>query len=142
MRGSSILLGRNDPPARTGLAHLYAMIRSSASRFRSGEAGCHPGLPDLDRALVNPAAVFAEPKAVLQHPRLMRECKREILRRWAWDEYLKDLAASEGMAEGEASRLDEVKAALLALGEAWRPKPSAPGAAVPLLQDDLKLVAA
>lgn len=142
MKGSAIGLGRYNPPARTDLAQLHALTRSSAGRFRSGEAESHPGLPDLDRALVNPAAVFAEPKAVVRHPRLMRECKREILRRWAWDEYLKDLAASEGMAEGEPSRLDEVKAALLALGEVWRPKPSAPGAAVPLLQDDLKLVAA
>jgi hypothetical protein len=116
--------------------------QSLSVRVRGGEAESYSGLPDLDRALVNPAAVFAEPKAVLQHPRLMRDCKGEILRRWAWDEYLKDLAASEGMAEGEPSRLDEVKAALLALGEVWRPKPSAPAAAVPLLQHDLKLIAA
>jgi len=121
---------------------LHGLTQISSGRHQGGEAESHSSLPDLERALVNPAAVFAEPKAVLNHPRLMKECKREILRRWAWDEYLKDLAASEGMAEGEPSRLDEVKAALLVLGEVWRPKPSAPAAAVPLLQADLELAAA
>jgi len=73
----------------------------------------------------------------------MRECKREILRRWALDKHLKEVAAAEGMAEGEPSRLDEVKAALLRLGETWRPKPFAPAAAVdPYQQDELELVAA
>lgn len=89
------------------------------------------GLPDLERALLNPAAVFDAPAAVRDHPRLLPSCKREILRRWAWDEYLKEVAAAEGMAEGEPSRLDAVKAALLALGEAWRPDPAAPAAAIP-----------
>src|SRR3954447_3650613 len=96
-------------------------------------AGAQWGLPDLERALINPAAVFATPRAVLDHSRLMIGCKREILRRWAWDEYLKEVAACEGMAEGEPSRLDEVKAALLSLDEVWRPTPSAPAADIPLL---------
>ncbi|MDH2311544.1 NADH dehydrogenase ubiquinone Fe-S protein 4 [Methylobacterium brachiatum] len=104
-----------------------------------------PGFPDgpeLERALVNPAAVFATPSAVLNHPRLLREGKREILRRWAWDEYLKEVAAAEGMAEGEPSQLEAVKAALLALGETWRPKPSAPAVAVPVPQEDEEMVLA
>ncbi|SFM58674.1 NADH dehydrogenase ubiquinone Fe-S protein 4 [Methylobacterium pseudosasicola] len=95
-----------------------------------------PDGPDLERALVNPAAVFATPAAVLDHPRMLREGKREILRRWAWDEYLKEVAAAEGMAEGEPSQLEAVKAALLALGETWRPKPSAPAVAVPVPQQE------
>ena len=65
----------------------------------------------------------------------MRGVKREILRRWAWDEQLKEVAASEGMAEGEPSCLDEVRAALLSLDAAWRPKPSAPAAAILLLRE-------
>ncbi|MGU3542189.1 hypothetical protein [Methylobacterium sp. A52T] len=88
-------------------------------------------LPDLERALVNPGAVFDTPAVLRDHPRLLPSCKREILRRWAWDEYLKEVAAAEGMAEGEPSRLDAVKAALLALGEARRPDPAAPAAAIP-----------
>jgi hypothetical protein len=40
------------------------------------------------------------------------------LKRWAWDEYLWDLATAEGMPEGERpSRLHEVELALLALEE-------------------------
>ena len=99
-------------------------------------------LPDLERAFVNPAAAFYAPQMVLNHPRLMAGCKREILRRWAWDEYLKEVAASEGMAEGEPSRLDEVKAALLSMDEVWRPKPSAPAAGVSLLRFDVETLAA
>jgi hypothetical protein len=89
-------------------------------------------LPDLERALINPAAVFPAPHAVLDHPGLLRPVKHEILRRWAWDEYLKEVAAAEGMAEGEPSRLDAVKVALLSLGETWRPHPAAPAAAIPV----------
>jgi hypothetical protein len=101
------------------------------------------GLPDLERAFINPAAVFAGPEEILDHPRLMSGCKREILRRWAWDEHLKEVVAAEGMSEGEPSRLDEVKAALLRLGETWRPKPFAPAAAVvPCQQKELELAAA
>jgi hypothetical protein len=101
------------------------------------------GLPDLERALINPAAVFAGPEEVLDHPRLMSGCKREILHRWAWDEYLKEVAAAEGMSEGEPSRLDAVKAALLRLGETWRPKPFAPAAAVvPCQREESELPAA
>ncbi|MHB2210964.1 NADH dehydrogenase ubiquinone Fe-S protein 4 [Methylobacterium sp. CM6257] len=102
------------------------------SRIRDAEQRAAPGLPDLERALINPAAVFAAPAAVLDHPRLLGPCKREILRRWAWDEYLKEVAAAEGMAEGEPSQLEAVKTALLALGERWRPHPAAPAAAVPV----------
>ncbi|NNM75186.1 NADH dehydrogenase ubiquinone Fe-S protein 4 [Enterovirga aerilata] len=71
--------------------------------------------PDFDRALTNPAAVYAAPSEVLNDPSLSTEDKREILRRWAWDEWLLEVAADEAMAGGEPSRLDEVKAALVEL---------------------------
>jgi hypothetical protein len=76
-------------------------------------------MPDLERALVNPAVVFARPDDVVRHPLLSLDCKREILWRWAWDEYLIDLAAAEGMADGQPSRLGEVRAALVRLGHDW-----------------------
>ena len=91
-----------------------------------------PALPDLERALINPAAVFDTPAAVLDQTRLLPSCKREILRRWVWDEYLKEVAAAEGMAEGEPSRLDAVKAALLALDGTRPPHPAAPAATPPI----------
>ncbi|WP_457092580.1 hypothetical protein [Microvirga sp. P5_D2] len=40
-------------------------------------------MPNLDRALVAPASVFASPDDVVRHPRLTMDCKREILWRWA-----------------------------------------------------------
>ncbi len=87
-------------------------------------------MPDLEKALVHPAAVFAHPDDVVRHPLLSLDCKREILWRWAWDEYLVDLAAAEGMADGPPSRLDEVRTALVRLGHDWRPHPAAPAAFV------------
>jgi hypothetical protein len=89
------------------------------------------GLPDQDRALVTPASVFASPVDVVRHPRLTIDCKREILWRWAWDEYLLDLALADGMPEGEPPRLPEVKAALRLLNIEWSPDPAAPAMPVP-----------
>ena len=88
-------------------------------------------LPDLDRALVTPASVFASPDDVVRHPRLTIDCKREILWRWAWDEYLLDLALADGMPEGEPPRLPEVKAALRRLNIEWNPDPAAPAMPIP-----------
>ena len=80
-----------------------------------------PRPPDLERALIDPAAVFRAPRDVVDHPDLNYACKREILRRWAWDEYLLELASDEAMPEGNApSRLHEVNCALLALEDARR----------------------
>jgi ETC complex I subunit conserved region len=99
--------------------------------LRSAYGRCDlSGMPELERALVNPAAVFAHPDDVVRHPLLSLDCKREILWRWAWDEYLIDLAAAEGMADGPPSRLEEVRAALVRLGHDWRPHPAAPAAFV------------
>lgn len=81
-------------------------------------------IPDLERAFVNPAAVFRSPNNVIDDPVLSVDCKREILKRWAWDEYLLQVASDEAMPEGrEPSRLDEVKCALLALQEPERRAP-------------------
>ena len=52
---------------------------------------------------------------VLRFPHERRVFARGVVRRWAWDEYLQELAAEEAMPERGPSRLDEVKAALLAL---------------------------
>jgi hypothetical protein len=124
-------------PCRARSPRVRSSNRPASPTARPARSPAPPpaALPDLERALVNPAAVFDTPAAVLDHPRLLPSCKREILRRWAWDEYLKEVAAAEGMAEGEPSRLDAVTTALLALGETWRPHPSAPAAAVPIIRE-------
>jgi hypothetical protein len=99
-------------------------------------------LPDLERAFVKPATVFGSPEEVVRHPLLTIDCKREILWRWAWDEYLLDLANADGMSEGEASRLPEVKAALRLVNMEWSPDPAAPAAfIVPYPWDDNALAA-
>jgi hypothetical protein len=99
-------------------------------------------LPDLDRAFVNPASVFDTPHAVVRHPLLTIDCKREILQRWVWDEYLLELADAEGMPEGAPSRLDEVKAALRLVNQERNPDPAAPAAfIVPYRWDEIALAA-
>lgn len=72
----------------------------------------------IDRALLNPASCFADPEDVLRDPKLSRKMKREILRRWAIDAYLIEVAEAEGAPEGEPSRLDEVIDALIDLDDA------------------------
>ena len=65
--------------------------------LQSAHGRCdHSIMPDLERALINPAGVFRLPNEVVLHPLLSLACKREILGRWAWDEYLIETAQSEG----------------------------------------------
>ena len=87
---------------------------------------------DMDRALLNPAAVFRTPDEVLRESRLVPARKREILERWLWDARLIEVAAEEGMVEGEPSRLDEICRALLALDDAPDAPPAAAAFAVAL----------
>jgi hypothetical protein len=114
-----------------------------ASRLRDrGSRQAVPFLPDLDRALLSPAFAFGSPHDVVRHPLLTIDCKREILQRWAWDEYLLDLASTEGMPEGEPSRLDSVKAALWMVTSERSPDPAAPAAfIVPYHWDENALAA-
>jgi hypothetical protein len=137
----------------TGISHL----RVAEQLSDENPAGIVPGatwlrdcasrqdvslLPDLDRAFVNPASVFGSPHDVVRHPLLTIDCKREILLRWAWDEYLLDLADAEGMPEGEPSQLDEVKAALWLVTKERSPDPAAPAAfIVPYHWDEAALAA-
>jgi hypothetical protein len=80
---------------------------------------------DVDLALLDPAAVFADPMQVATHPRLAREQKLEILARWEWDARLIEAAQAEGMPDGgEPSRLEEVLAARRALETGVPTQPS------------------
>ncbi len=99
--------------------------------------------PNLEQALVSPATVFATPDEVVRHPLLSLTCKREILWRWAWDEYLIEVAQAEGMPEGPPSQLGEVRTALQALGSEWSPDPAAPAlrALAPTHQEETALAA-
>ncbi|MER8864207.1 ETC complex I subunit [Mesorhizobium sp. M0751] len=72
--------------------------------------------PHYGPALTDPEALYASPMDVVVDPLLTADEKRAILRNWAWNEYLVDLATAEGMPENaRPTRLDEVELALLAL---------------------------
>lgn len=71
-----------------------------------------PGKPDVERALLNPSAVFATPEAVVAHAALTREQKIEILQRWAYDAADVAVAQEEGMPGGEEPLLRRVTLAL------------------------------
>jgi hypothetical protein len=137
-----------EPEPMTYGASVLPLSRVAGRCSRVAPATCGSALaaaralPQLERAFVNPAAVFASPADLLSRRGLTRECRRELLRRWEWDERLKEEAATEGMAEGEPSRLDEVKAALLALDEVGSPSPSAPAAVAPAVLGEFEMLAA
>jgi hypothetical protein len=143
--------GGSERPA--GVSHLRIGKRAAGANhidvgtwtsWLHDHSGRHiaPFLPDLDQAFVTPASVFGTPHEVVRHPLLTIDCKREILQRWAWDEYLLDLANAEGMTEGEPSRLDEVKAALRLVNKERSPDPAAPAAfIVPYHWDEVALAA-
>jgi hypothetical protein len=94
---------------------LYSVATTLASLEPTYGTAAVGRRPDLDRALINPAAVFSSPQEVLHDATLSLDDKREVLRRWAWDAWLLEVAADEAMANGEPSRFDEVKSAMLAL---------------------------
>jgi hypothetical protein len=132
-----------DPVARAPASptHQQEDFEDGASKVVSlrSPKGCYDpwgisGLLDLEKAFINPAAMFGSPDAVVRHPLLTLDCKREILWRWAWDEYLLDLALADGMPEGEPPRLPEVKAALRRLNIEWSPGPVAPAMPIPRLE--------
>jgi hypothetical protein len=71
----------------------------------------------MDRALLDPAAFFADPDEIVKHPSLSFDKKRELLHRWAFDAYRVEAIAAEAPRPSERSRLDEVIDALIALEE-------------------------
>lgn len=67
---------------------------------------------DLERARLDPSAVFGAPEQVLATPQLTRDEKIEILRRWSYDAGELAVAEEEGMGGGEPALLDRILAAL------------------------------
>lgn len=106
--------GRKETQQREA-AELYmtaAALGWMDAQYGVAAVGCRP---DLDQALIDPASVFASPSEVIHDPGLSLDDKREILRRWAWDEWLLEVEADESPAAGKPSRYDAVKSALLML---------------------------
>jgi hypothetical protein len=71
-----------------------------------------PQAGDLERALLDPTAVFDEPEQVLQRDDLSREQQAAILRRWVYDARELEVAEDEGMRDGEPDLLHRVLRAL------------------------------
>lgn len=67
---------------------------------------------DLERALFDPASVFARPDDVVEHPSLTTTHKIEILRRWAYDASELVVAEEEGMSGGGGAEIGVILAAL------------------------------
>lgn len=92
----------------------------SYALMQTGYGAADPSPRDVERALLDPSDVYRSPHDVLDDAALPPALKREILQRWAWDEFLAETASDEAMPEGKPSRLDEVKRALIALDERER----------------------
>ena len=71
---------------------------------------------DIEAALVDPRAFFAQPQEVVAHPQLSREVKLKVLRQWKLNALNLAVAEGEGMGGGEESMLGRVEAAIRALG--------------------------
>ncbi len=70
---------------------------------------------DIDAALANPSAYFAQPQDVLTYPGLSLELRLKLLRQWQQDARQLAVAEGEGMGGGEESMLGRVSQALRAL---------------------------
>ena len=71
---------------------------------------------DKKKAFTNPSSVFKTPAEVVACADLSKEEKAVILKQWELDARLLQVAAEEGMGEGERSLLTDVKEAQDRLG--------------------------
>jgi hypothetical protein len=69
----------------------------------------------LDRALFDPASVFASPEVLAGHPGLTPEQKIEILRSWEYDAAELAVAEEEGMQGPENNLLQRILLVLASL---------------------------
>jgi len=62
----------------------------------------------LKQALVNPAAVFAEPKEVVVNPTFSRQQKIDVLRRWEHDTRLFQASAKQRLTDASEELLGKI----------------------------------
>ena len=79
---------------------------------------------EVDKALLDPAAVFERPDQVLAVSNLTQAQKVEILQRWEYDARELQVAEEEGMGGRDPDLLDAIISALHQLSV----KPAGPGA--------------
>ena len=123
-----ILQGTDNPDARPGSNANAAKASSSSSDIRSSDVwpwrlewvertlGLR-GVQNKSGPVRGPAAYYASPQDVLDDHDLLPAQTRDVLRRWALDAYLIELALFKGEPQSEPSRLDEVIDALFDLDE-------------------------
>jgi hypothetical protein len=80
----------------------------------------------LEKALLDPAAVFPEPEKVLDEEDLTREEKIAILQRWEFDARELSVAEEENMAGGPPNRLGAILRTLRQLDTGNKLNKSAP----------------
>jgi hypothetical protein len=71
---------------------------------------------DIDKALLDPAGVFAEPDEIVRMPGLACNLKLRLLEQWEREARALAVAEEEGMTGGEESMLGRVRRAIVALG--------------------------
>jgi hypothetical protein len=118
-----LLQGEENPDARPGSNAKAANARSSSSdvwpwrlEWVERTLGLR-GDQNKSGPVRGPAAYYASPQDVLDDHDLSPAQKRDVLRRWALDAYLIELALFKGEPQSEPSRLDEVIDALFDLDE-------------------------
>jgi hypothetical protein len=77
---------------------------------------------DIEAALVDPKAFFAQPQDIVTHPLLSRAVKLKLLQQWEQNARNLAVAEGEGMLGGEESMLGRVETAIHALKERDHPK--------------------
>ncbi len=80
----------------------------------------------IERAFIDPGAVFRSPRELLQCADLSREQKVELLRRWEYDVRELQVAEEENMPGHMPVGLDEILEALRELGADLSPERSPP----------------
>jgi len=81
---------------------------------------------DYEKAVLDPAAVFARPEDVCDASELNHAQKVEVLKRWEYDARQLIVAEEENMPGDSGELLTQVLNALDRLGETDRPGQSAP----------------
>ena len=72
-------------------------------------------MTDIEKAMLDPTAVFHAPEDVLRRADWSRQQKIDILRRWAYDARELEIAEDEGMPSAQPDILDRILHALHAL---------------------------
>src|SRR5690606_20510654 len=109
---------RHDPAARRTMEEqaFFDIVQNRLQHAWLQASKTYGVSARFNDVLDDPESFYTSPMEVVTDLALSSEEKRSVLKNWAWNEYLTDLATAEGMPENNRpSRLDEVEQALLAL---------------------------